>query len=661
LILYRADIDGLRAIAILSVVLFHIDSSLLPGGFTGVDIFFVISGYLISKIIISDLQAERFTFFNFWMRRARRILPALLFMLGTVSAVAFILLLPDDLKSYAKLLLSSLWFTANIRLADEKGYFDPEDQNNPLLHVWSLSVEEQYYLLWPALLVLAWRKLDFKWRVAGLGLLLGVSLGFSEWASHYYPKQAFFNLASRAFELLIGAAIAIYQDRLKLSRRAAQMAGALGGVLIGSSFALISEQTRFPGFAALLPCLGAALLLLSGTAGNTITTASLLSSRVLVGIGRISYSWYLWHWPPLAFLRYYFDRPLVWPEILLALAIGFAMTMVSWRFVEQPFRGTAEPSRFKRRFLPGAIVASLALFALGATVTALKGAPQRLGSEAAALLQDLTKKVGAGCVGAIREVGSLQVCEFGRPAVDQASVLLWGDSHANHYLPAMNYVAAAQGVTGLAYITNGCLPFIAPEATLYNPRKNCKQANDATLALLKTRPDLSVVVLAARWSGGAPLSAGDARLSIFKRNLIETIAALQGMGKTVIVLGQVPTIPFRADDCMLRKVQLNQASRNCEYYPTSRVVKNELLVADVVNEVSAAHGIGQAYFPNRQFCDEMTCRVVNEANMPLYRDNNHLTERGALYLAPYIARAIGDLKPRQGRLVKGVGLLRRRE
>jgi peptidoglycan/LPS O-acetylase OafA/YrhL len=136
LIVYRADVDGLRATAILSVVLFHIDSNLLPGGFTGVDIFFVISGYLISKIIISDLQAERFTFFNFWMRRARRILPALLFMLGTVSVVAFILLLPDDLKSYAKLLLSSLWFTANIRLADEKGYFDPEDQNNPLLHVW---------------------------------------------------------------------------------------------------------------------------------------------------------------------------------------------------------------------------------------------------------------------------------------------------------------------------------------------------------------------------------------------------------------------------------------------------------------------------------------------------------------------------------------------
>jgi hypothetical protein len=329
--------------------------------------------------------------------------------------------------------------------------------------------------------------------------------------------------------------------------------------------------------------------------------------------------------------------------------------------VEQPFRRPVEPSQFKWRFLPGAAVASSVFVAFCATVAASGGMPQRLGSEATALLQHLTKKEGAGCVGEIRQIGGLQVCEFGTPAAGRASVLLWGDSHANHYLPAMNRVAAAQGVTGLAYIANGCLPFIAPEAVLRNPRKDCKKANAETLALLGSHPDLSVVVLAARWSGGAPLSAGDTRLSIFRRNLVEVITALHELGKTVVVLGQVPTIPFRADDCMLRKVHLNQTFRNCEFYPAAQINQNERLIADIVNELKSTHNIRQVYSPLSQFCDEVKCRVINDANEALYRDDNHLSERGALYLAPHIAQIIGNLKPDRGPLVTGVNFPRRAE
>lgn len=646
---YRADIDGLRAVAILSVVFFHVDPNLLPGGFTGVDIFFVISGYLITRIIVGELGNDSFTFFNFWMRRARRILPALLFMIGTVTIISFFLLMPSDLKSYGGLLFHSILFAANIYLTKEKGYFAAEDQNNPLLHVWSLSVEEQYYLVWPVLLVLAARKLPLRWRIAVFGILIGVSLGFSEWASHHDPKQAFFGLASRAFELLIGAAIAFCDGKVRFSDRAAQAMAVAGGLLLCAGFVLISEQTRFPGVAALLPCLGAALLIGSGTAASPTLAGSLLSSPILVGIGRISYSWYLWHWPPLALLRYYFDRPSAWFEICAALATGLILAVLSWRFIERPFRTTPVPARFKRRFVPVAAALSLALLTSGIAFEALKGVPQRLDATGLAMYEEFHSEREEGCNRTVRPTVNTQRCEFGTSA-PAPSILLWGDSHARHYLPALARIAAAQGVTGLAHIASDCRPFIAPESIDRNSRRRheCIGSNEETLALLANQPDISLVVLAARWSVSEILSDDHSRIAIFKRNFEKTITALQKMGKKVVVLDQVPTIPFRIDECMIRKSFFNDKSMNCETYQASRINRYELSVLQAMKEVKASHGVAQTFSPYAHFCDGEVCRTVNEAGAPFYRDDDHLTNRGAYYLEPYIAQAIGSLRPDRG-------------
>ncbi len=246
LVAYRPDVDGLRAVAIVSVVAFHANQAYLPGGFTGVDIFFVISGYLITRIIATELESGQFSFTNFWIRRARRLLPALLFMLVSVTLVALYLLLPDHLDQYGQLLSHAVLFVGNIFLSQGREYFDPSMQNNPLLHVWSLAVEEQYYLLWPLLLTVSLRVLSPRYFISGFVFLFGISFAYSEWASMNLPGEAFYGLPSRAFELLIGAGLALVNARPIRSQAFANALSVSGLLLILSGMFLLDDKTPIP-------------------------------------------------------------------------------------------------------------------------------------------------------------------------------------------------------------------------------------------------------------------------------------------------------------------------------------------------------------------------------------------------------------------------------
>lgn len=334
---YRREIDGLRALAVVPVILFHAGFGAFSGGFVGVDVFFVISGYLITTIILAELEHGRFSIVGFYERRARRILPALFVVMMACIPFAWLWLVPREMKDFAESLMAASLFLSNHLFLSEKGYFDTAAELKPLLHTWSLAVEEQYYLLFPLFLMALWR-LGRRWVLLALSLVFITSLALAQWASHAQPLAAFFLLPTRAWELMIGAFAALHLSRVDHAgggRGTHEIGGWLGIALIGYAVLVYSEATPVPGFYALVPTVGAVLIILFAT--QQTTAGRFLGHKVFVGLGLISYSAYLWHQPLFAFARH---SKLVGSGFaylalsLLAIVLGY----LSWRFVETPFR-----------------------------------------------------------------------------------------------------------------------------------------------------------------------------------------------------------------------------------------------------------------------------------------------------------------------------------
>jgi peptidoglycan/LPS O-acetylase OafA/YrhL len=339
---YRPEIDGLRAIAVAAVILFHAGFPLFSGGFIGVDVFFVISGFLITSIVVGDLNKGTFSVINFYERRARRILPALFTVMATCLPFAYYLLSPDDLKDFAQSLAAICLFASNVLFWGESGYFDTEADLKPLLHTWSLAVEEQFYVVFPLLLLAAWKLVRKAIPIIIVGVAV-VSFFISVEQVIAYPSAAFFLLPSRAWQLLVGALAALVVERWQSAavrqssvRLANETLGWVGMAMIALPLFLFDKRTPFPGLNATLPTLGTAIVLLVSSSGTRV--GHLLSWKPLVGLGLISYSAYLWHQPLFAFTKH-----ALLADLSAGLAIGLcAVTIVlahlSWRYVEQPFR-----------------------------------------------------------------------------------------------------------------------------------------------------------------------------------------------------------------------------------------------------------------------------------------------------------------------------------
>lgn len=335
---YRREIDGLRALAVLPVILFHAGFETFSGGFVGVDIFFVISGYLITTIILAELEQGKFSIVNFYERRARRILPALFMVMLVCIPFAWFWLLPSDMKDFSQSLVAVSVFASNILFWRESGYFDTAAELKPLLHTWSLAVEEQYYVLFPLFLMLFW-KLGKRWILVTLGLVFLASLAVAQWGLTLKPAAAFFLLPTRGWELLIGAFAAFYlskANRKDFGKALSEAAGWLGVALIMYAVFAFSKSTPFPGFYALVPTIGTVLIILFATQRTTV--GKFVGNKAFVGIGLISYSAYLWHQPLFAFARHkgFSDGSeyVFWFLSVLALIFAF----LSWRYVESPFR-----------------------------------------------------------------------------------------------------------------------------------------------------------------------------------------------------------------------------------------------------------------------------------------------------------------------------------
>jgi peptidoglycan/LPS O-acetylase OafA/YrhL len=322
---YRADVDGLRAVAVIAVVLYHAFPNLVPGGFVGVDTFFVISGYLITGIIISGLDSPAgFSFADFYARRVRRIFPALILVLSATLAVGVAIFLPSELTSLAKNAIASAFFSANFMLLSEAGYFDLAAHLKPLLHLWSLGIEEQFYLAWPLALWLTPRK----WRGTMIAVVITASFALNVTLVRSHPQATFYLPLTRTWELMAGAllvGVTIKGNRLR------EIVGALG-VVCGITFFTYSDRTTFPGWAALVPVLGAGLTILGQ---GSVFSRIVLSHPLVAAIGRISYPLYLWHWPLLVFPRTYLFRPLTTGESVLAIVAATALAWLTYQFVER--------------------------------------------------------------------------------------------------------------------------------------------------------------------------------------------------------------------------------------------------------------------------------------------------------------------------------------
>jgi peptidoglycan/LPS O-acetylase OafA/YrhL len=344
---YRREIDGLRALAVLPVMLFHAGFELFSGGFVGVDVFFVISGYLITTIILAELELEKFSIFNFYERRARRILPALFLVMLVCIPFAWVLMTPADLNSFAKSLVAVPLFVSNIFFWRDGGYFETAAELKPLLHTWSLAVEEQYYVLFPLFLMFFW-KLGKRWIHATLIFVFLASVTLAQWGAYAKPDASFYLLPTRGWELLIGAFAALYlstENRKEFSKSLSDFLGWLGVALILYAVFAYSKATPFPGLYALIPSLGAVLIILFATQQTTV--GKFVGNNLFVGVGLISYSAYLWHQPVLAFARHWF-KDLDQFLILLLVTLVFVISYFSWRFIEQPFRSK---DRFNRKFI----------------------------------------------------------------------------------------------------------------------------------------------------------------------------------------------------------------------------------------------------------------------------------------------------------------------
>ena len=490
---YRADIDGLRAVAVLSVVVYHAIPAALPGGFTGVDIFFVISGYLISGILQDSLARGRFSLAHFYARRIRRIFPALALVLAATLAYALLVLLPQERALLGRDAAGGAFFVANLVFWAEIGYFDRDAAAKPLLHLWSLGVEEQFYLLWPLLLWGLHRCGGVRlWPIL---LLAGASLATSLILTPLDPAAAFYSPLTRLWELALGAALACWARARPAPHPRANAASIAGLALIALSLATVRADPGFPGWQALLPTLGAALLIAAGP--GAWVNRRVLALRPMVWVGLISYPLYLWHWPLLSYAHIIHQgRPL--KPLLLAVLMGAALALAwaTWRFLETPIRTGSW-----RNPVP-TLAAGLAL--VGIAGLALWRLPTPDPAQEAGLdIARLNAAIGDGVFRptpamAVQNVAGKLSTRLGPP--EGPGVLLVGDSTLFHYGPRAQALHEAGRLAGPVHFVTGpsCPPF--PGMVMPPPFTHCPHLPAMVEAALAAAP-IRTVILGAYWPG----------------------------------------------------------------------------------------------------------------------------------------------------------------
>ncbi len=526
--IYRPDIDGLRALAVVPVLLYHAGVPGFGGGFIGVDIFFVISGFLITGIIAREVDAGTFSILHFYERRARRILPALCAMIAFVLIMASWLYLPGDFEGVPASALAALGFLANVWFFSQSGYFQSEAETMPLLHTWSLGVEEQFYIGLPVILLLIARYAP-RMRLPAVIALTGLSFSWAFMTQALPDGFAFYLLPPRAWELLAGALLAlgaVPEIRHRLAREAISLA-ALAAIIAAA--VLYTSDTVFPGSAALPPVLGAAALI---HCGQGTLAGKALSLRLPVAIGLISYSLYLWHWPLIVFTEYRQGVDLRPLQSAAVISVSLVAAWLSWRFIERPFRDHRRfDARAIFRWSAGSI---LALSAVGLTLISLDGWNARFPAATvtlAAAKADFSPARGL-CL-ADREGADLYRCTLGAKTAPAA--VIWGDSHGIELAWALGERLVERGQSIAQRTRPGCPPALDYDMP---GRTDCRQFNNRVVREIEGNQDIGTVYLAGFWAGERYRDTGVLSL------LDKTIRRLANGGKQVVLIGAVPRQDF---------------------------------------------------------------------------------------------------------------------
>lgn len=665
---YRAEIDGLRAVAVLPVILFHAGSTLFSGGYVGVDIFFVISGYLITDILLKDLEGGKFSIARFYERRARRILPALTVVVLCSLPAAWFLLLPETMEQFAASVAGVGSFTSNFVFWLQSGYFDEAAELKPLLHTWSLAVEEQYYIVYPLLLAALWR---YGTRVIFSVLLLITlaSLALAHWMLLKDPAAAFFLFPTRAWELALGGLCALYLRYWERRVPAAmdQVMAVAGLVLIGYAVVTFDDATPTPSIHTLVPTVGAVLIILFAKARTLV--ARLLSLAPVVAIGLISYSAYLWHQPVLAFLRIHSNTmELSLAQASASIAVTLLLAAVTWRWVEQPFRRrSVQPVRIKW-YVPsaGALVA-VATVGVGLYLAPVTRSDQLLNFEAPSVdnvrVYESTQAFERIGIERTSKWNAAKAFVNTEAPAEACRILAMGDSHAWRMGPFLRHVASETGCE--AHIVNftGCPPLFDHYKVYhmrhqnYAPRRQaaCKAQTEVWEQHLRDRdPGYSHVLLASRWNWlvgerryastniredailphDVPADRVDEidRVDTLAGALRRTVDVIGSVNAKTIVIGQIPVQLFDVKD--IRSIaELREVKP-----PMAKVRERQRAFDRAVERSGITDNPAVTYIRSIEFLcdlDAGACRNTDGRNA-LYWDDDHFSAYGSFQFAGWV-------------------------
>lgn len=620
---YRGDIDGLRAIAVLSVILFHIDKDWVPGGFLGVDIFFVISGYLITLILAKEVhETDKINIVNFYKRRIKRIIPALLFVLLPTFLAGLLLFTPDDLLALSKSMVWSFFSAANIYFFSsiDTGYFAEGSSELPLLHLWSLGVEEQFYILWPfAVLFLLKYVKSIKKRIILVAFLFLASLIWAQSIIITDHSFAYYMLFTRAWELLAGAIVALLvHSEFRAKNYVSEIMASVGLLAIILSLVFVSESDPVPGVAAIPVIAGAALLIISGISYQTYI-GRILSLKILIAIGLVSYSAYLWHWPILAYLRYALIE-INWIIAVSVILFTFTMATVSYFLVEAPLRKKNVST--KNVFLWYFIVPAIAIVAVSAiTNKAIKHKnefifPWKKLSEVNSNTLPVYK-YKYSCQYSLFDVKAYSEDRCVYPEnIDNADVFLIGDSNAAHYLGMLRVFAEHYGFSIRNATQSACPMIFDNKFKCINPQfeKGCKIYRRTVSKEVKK---YNTVIVGVSWDSYYSRKG-------FKKSFKNTLDQLSKDAQHVILLGKVPRFPGYNKECEIRAIRLTGLNCSSRFNNKNKESTVNKYLRGMANKYSNVE-----YFDiQSQLCRGPECSPYLD-NVPVYYNGGHLSMKGS--------------------------------
>lgn len=639
---YRREIDGLRAIAIVPVFIYHAFPNLIPGGFVGVDIFFVISGYLISLAIFQGIDNNSFSFRDFYARRTRRIFPALVLMLMAVYAAGYFMLLPSELTRLGKNIAAAATFTLNFLLQYDVGYFDASGDRNPILNLWSLCIEEQFYLLFPPIFIVA-AKFGLN-RLFVILLIILASFSLNVLMIGDQATATFFSPLTRFWEMAVGSLLAHFLPNQKFLEKKTHslVLSTAGLVLILLSIFLIDKNMAFPGWLAIIPAIGAFCIL---AAEGENQTSDLISNKFLVWIGRVSYPLYLWHYPIFAYLRIYEAGEPSVLVMLVGMIISVTLAYLTYAYIEHPIRfGRFKQTRGILVVLP-LVVGLLSVGVVGKLTQGKRGFPQRINSQEVAPASEMTSEHQCRAVGLPPDAS----CIISNPD-HHPNVALIGDSHASHFAAGLQDHTMSHGQNLVVLSGPGCVPFLDVRTrNVKGDPQTCGEIVSWIYSYINENPQINTIYIATR----GPISlngktygeeevagryidsdnypAAKTQKELFVQSLDRTLARLLNDGKKVFIILDNPELGFNPQLCsdlpLIRQTKLTCA------IPRAEVDARNADYREIMREA-------QSKYPNinlidtfKVFCDDSLCYARKNDRM-LYRDNNHLTVFGSKELAP---------------------------